>query len=96
MGFHCSGHAEYAEPGEDILCSAVSALTQTALLGITEVAGISAGYAVNDGELHCVVDRDATPEQCRDADLLLHTLEQGLHSIDKSYPGYLKIDSEEV
>ena len=26
-GFRCDGHAEYAEPGEDIVCSAVSVLT---------------------------------------------------------------------
>ena len=96
VGFHCSGHADYAEEGYDILCSAVSALTQTALQGIVEVAGVPAGYAINDGDLHCVLDRDATEQQCRDADLLLKTLEAGLRSIDKSYPGYLKILSEEV
>ena len=33
-GLTCLGHADYAEHGKDIVCSAVSALTQAALLGL--------------------------------------------------------------
>ena len=36
-GFIVEGHADYAEEGSDIVCAAVSALTQTALLGIMPV-----------------------------------------------------------
>lgn len=32
------GHAEYAEPGKDIVCSAVSAILQTAQLGLYKLA----------------------------------------------------------
>ena len=38
-GFIVEGHADYAEEGSDIVCAAVSALTQTALLGIIRYAG---------------------------------------------------------
>lgn len=53
VGFDCTGHADYAEAGQDIVCSAVSALTQTAVLGLVEVAHIPAGYSISeDGSLH--------------------------------------------
>ena len=33
-GYKVSGHAGYSEEGSDIVCSAVSALTQAPLLGL--------------------------------------------------------------
>ena len=36
VGFEVSGHAEYADPGMDIVCSAVSALTITVINSIEE------------------------------------------------------------
>ena len=42
-GFRCDGHAEYAEPGEDIVCSAVSVLTLNtcnAIEALTEDAAL--------------------------------------------------------
>lgn len=97
VGFDCVGHAEYAEPGKDIVCSAVSVLAQTAVLGLVQVAHIPAGYSIEEGGgLHCILGRDATGEQCKEADLLLKTLSAGLHAVDEAYPGYLKFVSKEV
>lgn len=97
VGFDCKGHADYAEHGQDIVCSAVSALAQTAVLGLVQVAHIPAGYAIEeDGSLHCILGKDATEKQCKEAELLLKTLSAGLHAVDESYPGYLKFVSKEV
>lgn len=97
VGFDCTGHADYAEAGQDIVCSAVSALTQTAVLGLVEVAHIPAGYSISeDGSLHCVIGRDTTDAQGDEAALLLNTLSAGLHAVDESYPGYLKFGCKEV
>ena len=97
VGFDCKGHADYAEQGQDIVCSAVSVLAQTAVLGLVQVAHIPAGYAIEeDGGMHCILGRDATEEQCKEAELLLKTLSTGLHAVDESYPGYLKFVSKEV
>ena len=35
-----SGHAGYAPKGQDIVCAAVSSLTLTLILGLTQVAGV--------------------------------------------------------
>ena len=36
IGFDAHGHTGYAECGEDIVCAAVSAITQTAAMGVSE------------------------------------------------------------
>ena len=38
-GFEIEGHAGYAQKGSDIICAAVSALSQTCRISITELAG---------------------------------------------------------
>ena len=42
------GHTGYAEEGEDIVCSAVSSIIQTAVLGLMQAAGIKVDYNVDD------------------------------------------------
>ena len=41
-GFTVSGHAGYADAGEDIVCAAVSSAVQLTANGITEVLGMKA------------------------------------------------------
>ena len=41
LSVEASGHTGYAESGEDIVCAALSAIIQTAALGLTEVAKIA-------------------------------------------------------
>ena len=96
-GFTCAGHADYDKAGRDIVCSAVSALTQTCVLGLTDVIGIKAGVSVdeNDG-ITCILDRDAPEELKKQAELLFRTLEKGLCSIKEAYPKNLKIIDREV
>ena len=60
VGFTSSGHANHGEAGEDIVCSAISALTQTCCLGLVEVVGLKEGkdlvYSIDDAEgIHCVL-----------------------------------------
>ena len=37
IGYNVFGHANFAPKGKDIVCSAVSSITQTALLGLKEL-----------------------------------------------------------
>lgn len=46
-GFQTSGHAGYAESGMDIICSAVSALTITAINSIDELTDSRYGLEEN-------------------------------------------------
>ena len=97
VGFTCSGHAEYDAYGKDIVCSAVSALTQTCILGLTNVAKIDAGVSVSEKDgITCILDRDATKEQIAQAQLLFDTMVLGLGSIASAYPNTLNIQHREV
>ncbi len=97
VGFHAQGHAEFAEPGSDIVCSAVSALTQTAALGLTDLLHLEVALSIDpDGEMHCVLGQDCSEEQCEKADIILATLYLGLHSIQETYGECLKVTKKEV
>ena len=101
VGFTSTGHANHGEAGEDIVCSAISALTQTCCLGLTEVIGLKAGkqlvYSIDEDEgIHCVLADDTHGEQLNRAELLFLTMEAGLRAIQESYRKSLKIRHREV
>jgi uncharacterized protein YsxB (DUF464 family) len=81
-GFSCSGHADYAKRGKDILCSAVSALTLSCVYSITELTGDTAEVKEADGNLQCMVSIPVSPE----SELLLKSLYLGISSIAEEYP----------
>ena len=97
VGFTSEGHAGYADPGRDIVCSAVSALTIATLNGLTGVARAPIGAEVDETDgITCIIDANATNEERQRAALLLETMALGLRSIEKEYKGYLKISEREV
>lgn len=97
IGFTTCGHADYDEYGRDIVCSAVSALTQTCVLGLTKVAKIDAGISVSEENgITCILDRNASKEQLLNAQLLFDTMIMGLSSIESAYPNTINIQHREV
>ena len=101
VGFPSTGHANHGEAGEDIVCSAISALTTTCCLGLTEVVGLKEGkhiaISIDDDEgIHCVLADDTRGEQLDRAELLFLTMEAGLRSTQESYRKSLKIRHREV
>ncbi len=100
VGFLSGGHAEYDEAGKDIVCSAISALTQTCLLGLTDVVGLDErqlNWSVDEQTgITCILSSDTDGEQQTKAELLFLTMEAGLNSIKESYRNSLKIRHREV
>ncbi|MEL7608211.1 MAG: ribosomal-processing cysteine protease Prp [Bacillota bacterium] len=96
IGFYVSGHSGYAKSGRDIVCSAVSALTQSAAYGLTDIAGIEAKCSLGEEELSCGLNAEQTCEQRLKADMILETMLAGLLSIEAGYPRNLKISQREV
>ena len=92
-GFSACGHAGFGEYGSDIVCAAISALTQTAVIGLSKVACAPALIKRNDskGFFSARVRSYATLCQRRQADLLLKTLLLGLKAIAAQYPGQLQV-----
>lgn len=88
-GFSVKGHSGLAKKGKDIVCAAVSSLTQTAILGLGNHLKRDVLYKVNSGDLFVnLVDE---PDELTDA--VLQTMVLGLREIEKLYPKILKIET---
>lgn len=96
VGFDAAGHAGHGFKGTDIVCSAVSALTQTAVMGIVDLLLCPCSIETKDGALRIVVGEDASPELIEKAELILETMLLGLRSIEEQYKKNLKLDKKEV
>jgi uncharacterized protein YsxB (DUF464 family) len=100
VGFLSNGHAGHGEAGEDIVCSAISALTQTCLLGLTNVVGLDErelNWSLDEETgITCILSSDTDGAQQAKAELLFLTMEAGLNSIKESYRNSLKIRHREV
>lgn len=90
-GFALRGHAEVAPKGQDIVCAAVSALAQAALIGLEEVVGVAAEVEVAEGWLRCQLPEGLPPQRQREAQVLLETLLLSLRSIEEGYGDALRV-----
>ena len=95
-GYRAQGHTGYAEAGEDIVCAAVSALTQTTLNGLQNVLKAPVMFEIDDEAalLEARLTPQATEVQVEAAQLLLETLLEGLRAIERSYPRNVRIIEE--
>ena len=92
-GFQIKGHAGFAKKGKDIVCSAVSALAQTAVIGLGEYLQKSSfEYSINDdGYLECMLKNSLTTEENKAAQIILKTMYLGIESIAESYASHVRI-----
>lgn len=90
-----TGHAGFAEHGEDIVCAAVSALTTNAVNGIDRLANFQPIVEVDQvegGYLYVEMRTDISSEQFSIAQLLLKNLIYGLTDIETQYPQFINIE----
>jgi len=92
-GFEAAGHAGYAKRGQDIVCAAVSALTQAAANGLSEVvkANLEARMDEDTGYLSCMLTNANSEDVIEKSQILLKTLKMALTEISKDYPGTIRI-----
>lgn len=96
-GFKVLGHAGYEVKGQDIVCAGVSALTQTALLGLEEFIPEHYQWKISqDGYIECYLDAGLDNQKLHDAQVILVTMLRGLESIQDQYGDYIVIAVQEV
>jgi uncharacterized protein YsxB (DUF464 family) len=95
VGFNISGHAGFAEENEDIVCSAISAISLTIVNGITEILKIDIDCKVHDGFLSADLQNLSSEETDR-CQVLLETMLLGLENIKINYSDHIEIEIEEV
>ena len=92
-GFTCEGHADYAEEGYDIICSAVSVLTVNVVNSIECFTDDRASASVSEGFLEFEFDGSVS-DQSR---LLLDSMILGLQDIQRNYGNeYIRLIFKEV
>ncbi len=90
-GFEVRGHAGWAEAGRDIVCAGVSALVQTAVLGLEERIGLQPAVDVAEGMLICRLPAVADPAVAGRAQDILETMLLGLRSMEMAYGDHVKV-----
>lgn len=86
-GFKIKGHALSREQMEsetgdvyDLICNSVSVLSQSAVIGLTEVLKLPIKYDTEDGFLHMNLF-NLKEEEVKSAQILLLTFEKSLESV---------------
>ena len=95
-GFEAAGHAGAKRiRGYDLVCCAVSALTQTGVNALCSVAGVKPRVEVRDGYLSCFLPEGLDEAAAARADIVLRTVIQGLTDIQNIYPKLIRIQQKE-
>ena len=93
-GFECLGHAKYDDYGKDVLCAAISSLTQGCALGIIKVVGVNANITKKDeeGYIKLELPKSLNEDKLRDSQLLIKTLICNIKDLTKGYSKYIKME----
>jgi uncharacterized protein len=86
-GYLVEGHAGFAPHGQDIVCSAVSALTQTTLLSLER-------YGVIEKHVESGNMQVAVPEPNTYTQVLINSMVHGLIHIERAYNQFLHVEKE--
>ncbi|NLJ71597.1 MAG: ribosomal-processing cysteine protease Prp [Syntrophomonadaceae bacterium] len=89
--FQVVGHAEYAPLGEDICCAGVSAITQTALIGLLNHLEEEPSYSIDKGNLSVSLADNLSQTDNEKAQIILSTMLKGLESMAESYADFIKV-----
>lgn len=89
------GHTMYAPEGCDIVCAGISAMLQTAILGLDRVAQARPEVRMEKGRVVIAIKPRTLPADVREkADVILESTILGLQELDRSYPGFLVFERD--
>ncbi len=88
------GHSGYGIAGEDIVCAGISAIINTTLLGLLQVAGVNVKYSANEEttNVRFTLPSDMDEQQRHDADVILSTMLCGIKSIYTEYSDFIELE----
>ena len=93
QGFFVEGHAECGEPGQDIVCAAVSSAAYLVANTLTEICRVTPlSLRVGEGEMFFRIEPKDEP-LCRD---LLQGLKLHLQGLEEQYPHAIQVGYLEV
>ena len=90
-GFKVSGHANYDEPGKDIVCAGVSAVTVGSINSVEALTGIVLPNRMQSGYLEATVPAKLEEGQKERIGLILESMLIMLRTIEQSYRDFVVI-----
>ena len=90
LGFCVTGHAGFADHGDDVVCAAVSTLTQAAVLGVEDVIQYPSHMECESGRLVLTLKPDDSFEWSK-VQVILETTYQALMNIQQQYPNWVTL-----
>lgn len=92
----CDGHTNYGVSGEDIVCSAISSIVQTAVLGILCVVGVNLNLKRDEqkGFLSFDVPNNLTEAESHDIEVILSTMVCGISDLRQGYSDFIELEVE--
>ena len=94
-GFVVSGHSGYSEEGSDIVCSAVSSLSQMVCVGLENVLNLKPSIKMKDGYLECFINQFDDEELNKKVQLLFDSFEKSVELMllgDKKLKKYISLE----
>ena len=92
ISFSLNGHAGYNVQGKDIVCAAVSAATNMALIGLAEKFKLELEFEKNDGGyLQVNLPEDINSDDMMVAQFLLESLVTEYLDIESNYGKYILV-----
>ena len=98
IGLVSKGHADYDEHGKDIVCSAVSSITQSLALGILNVLNIKAKYKIDEdtGYLELRLPEIKDEVLYDKTQVLFKTALLSLKDFQVGYPSNIKVEVKDL
>lgn len=93
-GFEVVGHTGYAEQGSDIVCSAVSSMTQMAVVGLDQVLKLKLNVKKDEkkGYLLCKLSKNLSNDEILKAQDFLNTLKISLEDVERDFKKYINME----
>lgn len=94
--FKVSGHSGYDVFGKDIVCAAVSSITQSVVIGLEKVINQNFNYVLDEKNALIFVDISMYDESDMNrAQILLNTFKYTVENLILNYGKYISIKIEE-
>lgn len=100
VGTQVTGHANFAEHGQDIVCAAVSVLTintENTLNGILKLKEDQLKVIQEDNLIAVSINPEKLKEeQLKDTQLIFKSFELGIQNMVRQYPQFIELFYKEV
>lgn len=94
VSFRIEGHAQYAKPGKDIVCAAVSAISVGTVNSIEALAGVQLPATMKSGWLQSDIPHGVDASVNERVQLLIESMAVMLGTIAESYGRHVVINDQ--